>query len=272
MHLDQFHHQILGSVHGPKVVFLHGLMGSGANWRKITARLEDAYHILLLDQRGHGRSFHPLSGYAPEDYADDLVKILDELKWGKVILVGHSMGGRNALNFSHRWPHRVIGLVLEDIGPNSDAKSAARIENLLAQVHTPYPSRLEAKKDILEEFPKRIAGNRQAATLAQFFYSNIEEKEDGTADWRFSKAGVLESLKEGRLRERWAEFDNLKMPTLVIRGEHSPDLGAPTFTEMLKRNPAVKGVVVPNAGHWVHSDQPELFIEALMEFFAALPH
>lgn len=135
--LKQFHYQLYGNSASPKLVFLHGLMGFGANWRKIVSSLEDQYQILTLDQRGHGRSMKPETGYAPENYADDLLKILDELGWEKIHLVGHSMGGRNALNFAARFPHRVISLVLEDISPVGNPNDVERYENLLAKVPTP---------------------------------------------------------------------------------------------------------------------------------------
>src|SRR5512135_2152018 len=99
-YLDNFSYQVLGNEKGAKVVFLHGLMGSGVNWRKIAQSLEADYQVLIFDQRGHGRSFQPSSGYAPEDYANDLALILEELRWEKILLVGHSMGGRNALHFA----------------------------------------------------------------------------------------------------------------------------------------------------------------------------
>ena len=267
--LNQFHHQILGPVQGPKVVFLHGLMGSGANWRKITAQLQNAYHILVFDQRGHGRSFHPESGYAPEDYADDLAHILDDLSWEKVILVWHSMGGRNALNFAFRWPHRVSKLVLEDISPGLAEQATSYIEGLLKLVPSPFASRAEAKIFLLEEFPAHLAGNPRAEQLAQYFYSNIEEKSNGQADWRFSKSGVLASLREGRSQERWSELQTLTMPVLVVRGANSPDLSRQDFDRMLQLNSKVHGVEIPDAGHWVHSDQPELFLRELELFFEA---
>lgn len=268
MALDQFYHQILGTDQGPQLVFLHGLMGSGTNWRKITTRFQDAYHILLFDQRGHGRSFHPPDGFAPENYAEDLKQILDELGWNSIILVGHSMGGRNALQFASRWPERVKCLVLEDIGPNSNPQGMARIQELLAQVPTPYPSRAAAKKDLLEDFPRRV--NDSTGTLAAFFYSNIQEQPDGSADWRFSKNGILSSLAAGRDRDLWAEFEGLQMPTLVMRGEHSLDLSAEMFQDMLRRNPRVQGVTLARSGHWIHFDQPEKFAQELLRFFESV--
>lgn len=267
--LDQFHYQLLGNPSGPKLVFLHGLMGSAANWRKITNLFADAYHILIYDQRGHGRSFQPASGYRPEDYADDLAKILDELAWEKVLLVGHSMGGRNALNFASRWPHRVIGLCLEDISAEGDQEGVNRIENLLALVPTPFASRIEAKHYLLEEFPRKLK-QKDAMTLAQYFYSNMADQTDGTTDWRFSKSGVLASLYEGRTRDRWDELKKLSMPTLLVRGQESPDLRADVYERMLAANPMIQGAEIGPSGHWVHFDQPEKFAVVLRKFFDSL--
>lgn len=267
--LDQFHYQLLGNPSCPKLVFLHGLMGSGANWRKIANAFADDYHILLFDQRGHGRSFQPLKDYKPEDYASDLAQILNELGWDRIILVGHSMGGRNALNFASRWPHRVIGLVLEDISAEGDQEGVNRIESLLALVPTPFTSRAEAKRYLLEEFPQKLR-QKDAMTLAQYFYSNIMEMPDGTADWRFSKAGVLATLYEGRNRDRWAELRQLQVPALLIRGNESPDLKADVFARMLAETTLLEGREIGPSGHWVHFDQPDQFISTLRDFFSRL--
>lgn len=89
--LKQFNFDIRGPEDGPKLVFLHGLMGSWTNWRRIFADFETSYRILSFDQRGHGKSLRPDDGYAPEDFAGDLVTILKELGWQTVRLVGHSM-------------------------------------------------------------------------------------------------------------------------------------------------------------------------------------
>lgn len=269
LQLNQFNYQILGNSQGPKLVFLHGLMGGAANWRKITQAFTDECHILIYDQRGHGRSFHPQKGYAPEDYAADLHFILQELGWNKIRLVGHSMGGRNALNFSFQWPELVQAVVLEDIGPDANPQAVSRIERLLALVPTPFASRTEAKKFLLNEFVEQIKDDPHAMTLAQYFYTNIEEK-NGVADWRFSKDGILESLRAGRTKERWHELSGLKMPTLVVRGQDSSDLSHEIFLKMKAANPLVRGIEIPGAGHWVHYDQPQLFVETLQEFFTVL--
>lgn len=246
-------------------------MGSAANWRRIIRDFEKDYQILAYDQRGHGRSFKPDSGYAPLDYAEDLRKILDELEWEKIYLVGHSMGGRNALEFTRNYMHRIIKLVIEDIGPDSNPKAVRNIENLLALVPTPFASKNAAKIFFEETYPQLLGGKPQGVILSRYFYSNIEETSTGTADWRFSKAGILQSVREGRadsqLEDRWQLVRQLRVPTLVIRGADSEELPKEVYARMLAENPnMVRGVEIANSGHWVHFDQPEQFVKTLQEF------
>ena len=269
-YLENFHHQITGNPQGDKLVFLHGLMGSGANWRRIAQAFEPEFHILTFDQRGHGRSFQPESGFHPRDYADDLRRILEELHWDRIYLVGHSMGGRNALEFAAHFPRRVKALVIEDIGPDSKSAANSNIERLLALVPVPFASREAAREFFEKQYPALISFNPQPVVVSRFFLSNMEQKPDGTQDWRFSLPAVRETLREGRQEDHWDQFQNLKMPTLVVRGETSRDLPRAVYERMLKVLPTARGVEIPGAGHWVHFDQPEAFIRALKEFFQAV--
>lgn len=266
-YLNSFNYELLGPADGPKLVFLHGLLGSGANWRKVTPHFQERFQILLFDQRGHGRSMQPESGYSPRDYALDLARILDELKWNAIYLVGHSMGGRNAMQFAADFPRRTIKLVIEDIGPEANRRSIENIERLLALVPTPFSTRAEAKKFLLEKFPGLIKTNPQAQTLAQYFYSNIVEKPGVGADWRFSKSGILQSVREGRSHDYWDLWERISSPTLLIRGGDSDELSPEIYQEMLRRRPVTRGLEIPNAGHWVHFDQAEAFAAAIREFF-----
>ncbi len=267
-YLKNFEYSVVGSDSSPKLVFLHGLMGFAANWKRIATSLQNEFQVLCYDQRGHGRSFKPAEGYRPEDYADDLRLILDELNWPSVYLVGHSMGGRNALNFASRYPQQVLRLVIEDIGPAPNPQAALKIRQLLDSIPTPFASRAEAKTYFLNDFVRNSKHWRNPASLGQYLYANIIE-EDGTgrADWRFSKAAILISLQEGLEKDRWDEVRELSCPTLIIRGEHSDELPINTYVKMLEANPLLQGLEVHDAGHWVHFDQPELFTKALREFF-----
>lgn len=263
--LERFHHRFYGPEDGRRWVFLHGLMGFLNNWRKIVAGLESTERCLVYDQRGHGRSFKPDRGFAPEDYADDLKAILDELGWRKVILVGHSMGGRNGLNFGHRFPERVEKFVLEDIGPDARPGNSEYYVKMLGAVPVPFADRAAARAFFRDEFPKRIQTRDRVQMIAEFLNANLEDRPDGTVDWRFSPHAILESARAGE-DDRWSEVRGLKVPTLLVRGDGSRELSAETYERMLGSNPMIQGVTISPAGHWVHADQPERFLEEIRRF------
>ncbi|UXR64211.1 alpha/beta hydrolase [Bdellovibrio bacteriovorus] len=265
-YLNNFYHHLYGPEDGRKWVFVHGLMGYGQNWRKIIQGLETTERCLAYDQRGHGRSFQPAEGYSPEDYADDLKMIVDELGWDQFVLVGHSMGGRNVLNFASRFPECVSKLVIEDIGPEANPQAHEYYEYLLNLVPAPFATREEAKRYFFEDFVKTAKTRENIQVMANYFYSNMTEQPNGTVDWRFSKNGIIDSVRLGRTDERWDEVKSLKMPTLLVRGANSKELSQENYDKMLTSNPMIKGVVIPGAGHWVHSDQPQAFTEALKMF------
>ncbi|KYG70474.1 hydrolase [Bdellovibrio bacteriovorus] len=265
-YLNNFYHHIYGPENGRRWVFVHGLMGYGQNWRKIISGIEGTERCLAYDQRGHGRSFQPESGYAPEDYADDLKMIVDELGWEKFILVGHSMGGRNVLNFATRFPDYVERLVIEDIGPEGNPKAHEYYEYLLNLVPAPFANREQAKEYFFGEFIKTAKTRENVQVMANYFYANMEEKPNGLVDWRFSKQGIIDSVRLGRGEGRWNEIEALEVPTLLVRGAQSQELSHENYQKMLASNRLIKGVEIPNAGHWVHSDQPQAFSEALRLF------
>ena len=278
-YLEQFNYQFMrpagipvqvDDYKNPKLrrfVFLHGLMGYGMNWRRIATGLQQNDIALVFDQRGHGKSIKPVTGYAPEDYADDLELIRRDLEWEDFNLVGHSMGGRTALMYAARFPERVRRLLIEDIGPESKAHAVDYYKRMLEAVPTPFPSKKEAKEFFLNEFPKLGFSKSHPETLGQYLYSNMIDLPDGRADWRFPKEAILLSVSQGREKDHWDELRSLSMPTMIVRGADSSELTQDVYEQMIASNPRIRGQVVPNAGHWVHSDQPEVFLRILLEFF-----
>lgn len=264
--LAEFHHRLDGPPDGRKWVFLHGLMGFLNNWRRIIAGLESTERCFSYDQRGHGRSIKPPAGYAPEDYANDLRDLLDELGWEKIILVGHSMGARNGLNFCARWPERVEKFVLEDIGPRSAPNNSQYYRDLLGVIPAPFPDRTTAREFFSGEFLVRARSRDNPKMLAEYFYANMEEKDDGTFSWRFLPEAIFQSVAEGENRDRWDEVRGLKVPTLLVKGELSRELSEATYKEMLTSNPIIQGVIIPGAAHWVHSDKPNEFLAEIRKF------
>lgn len=239
------------------MVFLHGLMGYGQNWRSVIRNFEDQFCILSFDQRGHGSSFQPEEGYQPENYAEDLNKILEELGWDKISLIGHSMGGRNAMQFTHTYPSKVEQLCIVDIGPDLNAAAIQKIEKIFDVAPGPFESKEEAKGLLFSSFSQ---------VLANYLLANIEKKENGQFNWRFSKRGILESLYQGREKERWEEWKSINCPTLLIRGEKSEDLSPEIYQKMLDTNPNAEGIVIEGAGHWVHYERRKAFCTVLQAF------
>lgn len=265
-YLQQFNHQISGNPLGHKLVLLHGLMGSLANWRRIIPPFENNYQVLVFDQRGHGRSIQPEHGYTPSDFSHDLAGILDELQWKQINLVGHSMGGRNALAFAREHASRLVKLVIEDIGPESQVEPMNVIRRLVELVPTPFENRTLAKAFFDNKYESLIQFHPQPRVIRQFLYSNLYELQNGQIDWRFSKSGIFEALKIGHSLSQWDIVEDLKVPTLWIRGENSTDLPRSVFDEIPLRNPRIKTIEIKGAGHWVHFDQPDAFITVVKDF------
>lgn len=254
-------------IHGPEmslpqafpVVLLHGLMGFAANWGKIWPALHGARPVLVLDQRGHGKSPKPKTGYSPTHYANDLKALLEQLGWKKAHIVGHSMGGRVALRFCTLFPDSCASLTMEDSGALAREERVSWIQNLLGSIPTPFSSREAAK-----EF---FAGNfKDDPMTGGFLQMNLEPKDDGTLDWRFYAPGMKETIETGRATDAMPEFTALKIPTLLIRGSRSKEFPAEEAQQMLRARDGVTLETIEGAGHFVHAEKHKEFNLALSTF------
>lgn len=259
-------------------------MGYALNWRRVVKSLESRYQVLAYDSRGHGRSAHAdlkknPGAFTPEALAEDLHGILADLGWSEVNLIGHSMGGRVAYTFAAKYPELVKTLVIEDIGPDMSPTSASTATRVIENVPVPFVDKRAAKEWFETQFPVVFSDMGNAVALGAWLYANITDDPEVTgasegtrpATWRFQVDGVRGAVESGRSKERWAELENLKMPTLVIRGERSKDLPRDVFERMLKVGGSrgggtMEGVEIPGAGHWVHSEKLEEFNSVLAAF------
>jgi esterase len=260
MKLQDFHYFIHEKdSRAPWLIFIHGLLGNAGNWRSVTPSFEAQYRILTYDQRGHGHSVKPDSGYAPKDYASDLLVIMDSLKIERASILGHSMGGRTVLQFAAENPNRVTKLIIEDIGPEPTDEYGKELIQTLQSIPVPFKNKLEAKKYLLNELGD--------ARLGHFFYTNLKAQTDESMTWNFNLEKIIETIEEGRRVDGvWDQIRNLKCPTLWIRGENSGALPKHQFDKILKLNPKIKGVEIAEAGHWIHIDQNEEFIRVVGDF------
>lgn len=275
--VDQFFTQITGpadpnaAAQAPKLVLLHGVMGYALNWRRVAKAFEGRFQVLAYDSRGHGRSVHAdlsvvPNAYTPEYLAEDLRKILDDLNWDKIYLVGHSMGGRVAYTFADEYPERVHALVIEDIGPNMIPLNSSLVSRVLASVPVPFADKRTAKSWFDTEFPVLFNDLHNAAALGPWLYANMTEDETGHAVWRFDVDGIKAAVVAGHTIERWDTIRQIQCPTLLIRGELSQDLPRDVYIRMLRENPHFEGVEIEGASHWVHSEKTEAFNSAVDAF------
>lgn len=256
--------------HFETIVFIHGLFGWSANWKPILKFFESDFHVITYDQRGHGRSNHPQTGYAFEDFAEDLDQILRKLKVPRAHLVGHSLGARVAQCFAAEFPGKTLSLVFEDMGPQSEPDSTLATQQMLLSVPVPFSCGKERDQFFKYSFHlKTDIEDIQRQVMVNFLKANLRKNSEGLIDWRFSLNGALEALNHG-LTPRWTEYRSLNVPTLVLRGECSKHFSQETYELMLNSLSKAQGQIITHAGHWIHSQKPEIFSRHILDFLKTL--
>ncbi|PYM51320.1 MAG: hypothetical protein DME16_04535 [Candidatus Rokuibacteriota bacterium] len=248
----------------PALCFLHG--GSAhAHWfDAVVPAFVDRFHVISLDQRGHGESgWAPDGKYGTEQFASDLREVMDAMRWGRVVVVGHSMGGHNAMGFSAWYPDRVRGLCVVDSRPSLPAE---RLEAMHRRGHR-GPRRHETLAAALASF-RLLPSETTAAPelLAHLGRQGIAER-DGRFLYRFDpNANGARRPVDG-----WALLPRIQAPTLLVRGGLSPIMPAEMADRMVTAIPNAKLVTIPGAYHHLVLDAPEAFTRLLDDFLRGLP-
>lgn len=245
----------------PALCFLHG--GSAhAHWFDwVVPTFADRYHVLSLDQRGHGASdWAPDPAYATEDFAGDLVGVMEAMGWARMTVIGHSMGGHNAMGFAAWHPDRVERLVVVDSRPSIPAE---RLQTMHRRGDR-GPMRHETLDSALRSF--RLLPRETVAEphlLEHLARQGITER-DGRFLYRFDPAC------NGRRRptDGWALLDRIAAPTLLVRGEHSPILPREMATEMLARLRPARLEEIAGTYHHLVLDAPRAFAQVLEAFLS----
>ena len=255
------HRHTFGAPERPTLCFLHGFMGSSADWIPIVQALEDEFHGLTIDLPGHGRSLdRPEEAYSVPGATEAVVEVFDAEGVSSCVLVGYSMGGRVALSLALRHPNRVGRLVLESASPGLrtaeeraerrevDAERAGRIEEDLKAFLTDW-YRLPlfaslARHDLVDEMVRTRSVN-----------------DPDELAW------ALRGLSPGRQTSFWDQLNEIQCPTLVLAGALDDKYTAIT-EEAAARIEAARRVVIPEAGHNVHAERPAAFRDALGQFLS----
>jgi pimeloyl-ACP methyl ester carboxylesterase/nicotinamidase-related amidase len=246
----------------PVVVLLHGVMCRGASWDRLARALCAAgQRVLAPDQRGHGRSSRPpalAENYRRAAYVGDLERLLDAAEIERCALIGHSTGGLNALVYAARHPDRVSALLVEDQAieprPSSHAEGW---RTWLAGWPVPFSS-LGAVREFF---------GATRPSYADHFIELFEEAEDG---WRplFDPEAVVQTIAGNDAQPWWDELAAVECPALVVKGGES-ELSLDEAERMARTLPRGSLLVVEPAGHVVHDDCPETFLEATLRLLGA---
>jgi len=252
-----------GTAGRPALCFLHG--GSAhAHWfDRVAPAFTDRFHVIALDQRGHGESeWAKPPAYATENFAADLLGFIDALGLGQVAVIGHSMGGHNAMAFSAWHPDRVQALVIIDSRPMIPTDRLDRLRRRGERTLRPYPSR-EAAAQSFRLVPRET--NADPALLAHMGAAGVVER-DGAWVYRFDPA----SNAERRPVDAWTLLDRITVPTLIARGELSSVLPRDMADKLRSAIRGASLVEILASYHHVTLDNPAGFVLELDRFLASL--
>jgi pimeloyl-ACP methyl ester carboxylesterase len=247
----------------PPLLLLHGLRSYAHTWDPIAAALSTSHRIIAPDFRGRGDSdWDPDGNYFTAAYVSDIEDLVGLLGLTGFGIVGHSMGGTVGYVYAARHPDQVAALVVEDIGPGSSTTTdgADRIVREMLSTPTGFESLATARA-----YWRRIRPTITEEALTSRIEHTLRPGENGRWEWKLDMAGIATARLAGdpTAVHLWACVEALQCPTLVIRGAKSDFLSASTCEDMAARQAHLTWVEIPDAGHYVHDDNPADYLRAL---------
>jgi pimeloyl-ACP methyl ester carboxylesterase len=243
---------------GEPVIILHGLFGSADNWMTQAKMLGEHFHVYVVDQRNHGLSPHD----AVHDYlamAEDLNEFMAQRHLTKAIVVGHSMGGKAAMNFAVKYPSKVVKLVVVDIMPKA------------YPVH--HDKILEGLKSLdLKSLISRNHADEQLARyvdepdVRQFLLKNLSRESTGGFSWKMNLMAIDQNIEEmGAPLVYEGQYSG---PALFIVGERSNYYAFGDEKTVAKYFPNFTMVEL-ETGHWVQAEKPKEFVDVVLKFLGS---
>lgn len=263
----KFHIIEWGPASGQPLLMMHGIRGYGETFAGVAEVLQPKHRVIAFDQRGRGESdWDPNRNYYTDTYVSDLAFIADALELKCFDLLGHSMGGINAIVYASKHPERVNRLVIEDAGPGAfeNSPGAARIRQELENTPATFATWEEASNFMRALRPSVTEEARQ-----QRLKSMLKEEPSGRLTWRYDHAGIAFT----RLNPDPARVVNLtphvaaiQCDTLLLRGGKTDYLQPEMAKAMCDINHRITCQTIEGAGHYIHDDQPAAFNKAVKQF------
>jgi esterase len=241
---------------GMPLVLVHGLFGSGTNWRGVARKLAQNFHVISMDLPNHGRSRHTAS-MSYGDMSEALYETAQCFQHGTMNWVGHSMGGKAVMELALTHPEVVTGLVVVDIAPVRYAHSQADLVDAMMKLDLDsVKSRGDADRllsAVITDTPTRL-----------FLLQNLLPVKGGYK-WRLNLPLLNEYMNDIQGFPDHAGV-SYQGPTLMMGGENSDYMQAAYHDIVLGYFPAARFETIAAAGHWVHADQPQAVCESITGF------
>lgn len=253
--MEILHSKILGS--GKPLLILHGFLGMSDNWKTLGSQYADqGMEVHLIDQRNHGSSF-----WSEEfDYdlmAADLLHYTTHHRIPKAVVLGHSMGGKTAMQYACTYPERVEKLLVADIAPKFYPPHHDEIINALSALELDTINSRGQAEEALAQYIKD-AGTRQ------FLLKSLYWEAKGKLSFRFNLEVLSQKMQE--IGENIGSTDSYPGPTLFLRGDRSEYIAPEDTAVIIKHFPKAQIMSIENAGHWLHAENPKQFYEKSIAF------
>jgi len=249
------HSQIFGA--GKPFLILHGFLGMGDNWKTLGRKFAELeYEVHLIDQRNHGRSFHD-DAFGYDIMAEDIKTYCSEKKLTNIVLLGHSMGGKTAMQFAVNHPEKVSKLIVADIGPKAYPLHHQDILKALSSLDFSIIKSREEADNVLSEYIPEL-GTRL------FLLKNLYRPERDKFGLRINLPVLSENIEAiGKAIPPDSHYDG---PTLFLGGSKSSYI-LPTDELNIKNHfPKAQIKTISNAGHWLHAENPTEFYQYVTNF------
>jgi pimeloyl-ACP methyl ester carboxylesterase len=267
----KLHYAVWGDESSPPLLLIHGNRDHARTWDQVAVQLKREYCVYAVDLRGHGDSQWSVgSQYSLPEFVLDVAALGRELNRNPLTVIGHSLGGAVALEYTGVFPQFVQKLVaVEGLGPlvREPVSGSTRMRSWIGEMQEfdtrkprRYTSLDDATKRMLEENPHLTEEMARHLTL-----HGMRPNDDGTLSWKFDNYVRLHSPYEFNIAEAREIWNQIRCPTLLIRGSESwasdpeQDGKATAFHNY-------RSVLVKDAGHWVHHDQLDVFMKVLWDF------
>ncbi len=252
---------------GQPLIILHGLFGQSDNWNSFGKQFaENGFAVYLADMRNHGLSPHS-DVWNYQAMSDDILELINDTKLaeaGKIILLGHSMGGKIAMLFAMQHPELLDKLIIVDVAPKH---YPPHHQDVITGLNAVDLNTLKTRKEAETILSKYISdfGTKQFLLKNLYWKENAEDPSIPAAfEWRFNLRVIAENINE--ISEAIPINSACRTPTLFIRGSKSNYILEEDLKAIRDNFPNSTMETISEAGHWVHVEQPKAFTECVMRF------